>query len=205
MGNLAQRMRSHMSSKRKKPPTDEFTPADIQKKFDNIPVLTAMEKKVLKTSWKAIKRKMDKVGQGTFLELFSAYPDSQDVFRRFRGDDLIALEQSVELVQHGERVMAMVEVIIQSLDSYQNMWDILIQLGRQHFLYGALPMYMELMGPHFVIAVRQTIGQDWYEALEYHWLALFGIIYYCMDFGWQLQRADEQKRARLATEASKAR
>lgn len=50
-----------MSSKRKKPPTDEFTPADIQKKFDNIPVLTAMEKKVLKTSWKAIKRKMDKV------------------------------------------------------------------------------------------------------------------------------------------------
>ena len=58
-------------------------------------------------------------------------------------------------------------------------------------------MYMELMGPHFVIAVRNSIGSEWYEALEYHWLAMFDLIYYCMNFGWNLQRADEQKTARV--------
>ena len=57
-------------------------------------------------------------------------------------------------------------------------------------------MYMELMGPHFVIAVRGSLGSDWYEALEYHWLALFNVIVYCMKFGWNMQRADEQKKAR---------
>eukprot|EP00095_Tigriopus_kingsejongensis_P008478 maker-scaffold18_size714446-snap-gene-4.16 protein:Tk08478 transcript:maker-scaffold18_size714446-snap-gene-4.16-mRNA-1 annotation:"x globin" len=133
MGNVVHKMRNHMSQRTKKPPTDEFSPADIQKKFEEVPGLTSMEKKVLKTSWKAIKKKMDKVGQGTFLELFSAYPDSQDVFQRFRGDDLIALEQSIELVHHGERVMAIVDVVIQCLDSYQNLWDILIQVGRKHY------------------------------------------------------------------------
>jgi hypothetical protein len=31
--------------------------------------------------------------------------------------------------------------------------------------YGALPMYFDLMGPHFVISIRSTLGEEWYEAL----------------------------------------
>jgi len=27
--------------------------------------------------------------------------------------------------------------------------------------YGAIPMYFDLMGPHFVIAVRNIIGKEW--------------------------------------------
>ena len=65
--------------------------------------------------------------------------------------------------------------------------------------YGALPMYFDLIGPHFVIAVRACVGRDWYEALEYHWLAFFNTFTYIMKFGWNLQRAEEQKRARLIT------
>jgi hypothetical protein len=42
--------------------------------------------------------------------------------------------------------------------------------------FGALPMYFDLMGPHFVIAIRSTLAGDWYEALEYHWLALFNMV-----------------------------
>ena len=61
--------------------------------------------------------------------------------------------------------------------------------------FGALPMYFDLMGPHFVIAIRSTIGNDWYEALEYHWLAFFEVILYIMKFGWHLQRADVQRKA----------
>ena len=61
--------------------------------------------------------------------------------------------------------------------------------------YGALPMYLDLMGPHFVIAVRNSLGNEWYEALEYHWLALFNIIVYILKFGWHLQRADVQRKA----------
>ena len=48
--------------------------------------------------------------------------------------------------------------------------------------YGALPMYFDLMGPHFVIAVRSCLGNDWYEALEYHWLALFNMIVYAIGY-----------------------
>jgi hypothetical protein len=37
-------------------------------------------------------------------------------------------------------------------------------------------MYFDLMGPHFVIAIRSTLAGEWYEALEYHWLALFNMV-----------------------------
>ena len=57
-------------------------------------------------------------------------------------------------------------------------------------------MYLDMIGPHFIIAVRNSIGSDWFEALEYHWLAVFNIIIYCMKYGWNLQRVEEQQKAR---------
>ena len=62
-------------------------------------------------------------------------------------------------------------------------------------------MFFDHMGPHFVTAVRACIGQDWYEALEYHWLAMFNVLVYIMKFGWNLQRADDQKRAQVVSKA----
>jgi hypothetical protein len=55
-------------------------------------------------------------------------------------------------------------------------------------------MYLDLVGPHFIMSLRQCLGNDWYEALEYHYLALFDMIVYGMKAGWSLQRADEQGR-----------
>ena len=62
MGNVADRMKHHLGgNNKKKPLTDEYSPADIQKKFNNIPDLTPMEKKVIRSSWKSIKKKYDEV------------------------------------------------------------------------------------------------------------------------------------------------
>ena len=61
--------------------------------------------------------------------------------------------------------------------------------------YGALPMYFDVMGTNFIIALRQMMDNEWYEALEFNWLQLFEMLTYAMKFGWNLQRADEQKQA----------
>lgn len=56
-------------------------------------------------------------------------------------------------------------------------------------------MYFDVMGTNFVIAVRHAMEGEWYEALEFNWLQLFTVLSYTMKFGWNLQRADEQKQA----------
>ncbi len=67
------------------------------------------------------------------MELFQAYPDTKDVFPKFQGYDLAMLVQSEVMVQHGQRVMAVVDRVVASLDSKEKTWELLIQIGRAHF------------------------------------------------------------------------
>ncbi len=69
----------------------------------------------------------------TFLELFKAYPDSQDVFPKFQGQALVQLEESGVLEAYGVKVMSVLDKVVANLDSKERVWDILIQLGRNHF------------------------------------------------------------------------
>ncbi len=72
-------------------------------------------------------------GAQTFLKMFGSNPETQNVFTKFQGIDLVQLEASMEITQHGRRVMNIVDVAVTNLEDYQKMWDILIKLGRNHF------------------------------------------------------------------------
>ena len=65
--------------------------------------------------------------------MFSSNPETQNVFRKFQGIDLVQLEASDEIVQHGRRVMAVVGGVIDNIDNYQCLWTNLLRLGREHF------------------------------------------------------------------------
>ena len=67
------------------------------------------------------------------MELFTAYPDTQLLFRAFHAEDLGALESSNAALQHGQTVCALVQRVVQSLDDYDAVWDILLKSGRSHF------------------------------------------------------------------------
>ena len=55
MGNVCLKS----SNGRKKVVEDEFSEEDIRRKYHNVPKLTYEEKMVLKSSWKAIRRRID--------------------------------------------------------------------------------------------------------------------------------------------------
>ncbi len=49
--------------------------------------------------------------------MFESHPDTQYIFPKFRGIDLTALEQSLVIVQHGSRVMGIVDSVVKNLVS----------------------------------------------------------------------------------------
>ena len=56
----ASSIKKRLTIRRRRPDiVSDFTPEDIQKKFDGIPVLTEQEKKVLKSSWTLIVQKIE--------------------------------------------------------------------------------------------------------------------------------------------------
>lgn len=66
MGNqVAKAKEGLLGGRKKKDQTDleEFSQEDIQKKFKNIPKLSIEEKKVLRSSWKVIAKKIEKVSR----------------------------------------------------------------------------------------------------------------------------------------------
>lgn len=200
MGNqvtkASEGMKNKMSIRRRRPPEKEFSEEEIRRKFENIPKLNDEEKKVLESSWILIRRNTRDVGMKMFLRMFESSRESQYSFTKFNYLDPEELENSDELRELGAKIMDFLDKLIAQIDNTKAMWDMTIELGKRHFSYGALPMYMDLYGPHFVIAVRGELGDYWYEAMEYHWLALFKFIIYTMKFGWNLKRAEEQEKAR---------
>ena len=65
MGNSVSRAKGGIFSGKKRKNSvekEEYSQEEIQKKFRNIPKLTLEEKKVLKSSWKLIAKKLEKVG-----------------------------------------------------------------------------------------------------------------------------------------------
>ena len=65
--------------------------------------------------------------------MFESNPETQNQFRKFQGMDLVQLEQSAEMAQHGKRVLSIVGMTVDNLDNYQIVWDNLIKVGREHF------------------------------------------------------------------------
>ncbi len=134
VSSAAQSVRKRMTIRRRRPECEsEFSASEIQRKFNNIPILTADEQKVLKSSWVLIQKRLDEAGAQTFLSMFESNPETQNVFRKFQGIDLVQLEASSEISSHGTRVMNIVDMVIENLNNYQALWDNLIRLGRDHF------------------------------------------------------------------------
>ena len=65
--------------------------------------------------------------------MFQQHPDTKAVFSKFQGLDLVALEQSMEIKEHGERVMIIIDRTVAAIDNPQKMWDLLIGIGKRHF------------------------------------------------------------------------
>ena len=80
--------------------------------------------------------------------MFESNPETQNQFRKFQGMDLVQLEQSAEMAQHGKRVLSIVGMAVDNLDNYQIVWDNLIKVGREHFskyYYYLLPIYNKII------------------------------------------------------------
>ena len=66
------------------------------------------------------------------MRLFEQHPDTKAIFRKFQGIDLMALEQSIEIKEHGERVMKIVDEVVHVIENPNKVWDMLISLGKIH-------------------------------------------------------------------------
>ena len=101
--------------------------------------------------------------------MFESNPETQNQFRKFQGMDLVQLEQSAEMAQHGKRVLSIVGMTVDNLDNYQIVWDNLIKVGREHFSKYYYYLFITKLFMEFVVC---TVLFVYYYLMSHSYLLL---------------------------------
>uniref|UniRef100_A0A3B4YZU0 Neuroglobin-like n=1 Tax=Seriola lalandi dorsalis TaxID=1841481 RepID=A0A3B4YZU0_SERLL len=107
--------------------------------------LSAQIREVIKQSWREIQDDVSRVGVIMFVRLFETHPECKDVFFMFKEvDDPETLRASRELRAHGLRIMSFIEKSVARIDQDERLDQLILDLGRKHYVYDAPPKYYEV-------------------------------------------------------------
>ncbi|GAB6022446.1 hypothetical protein CHUAL_006559 [Chamberlinius hualienensis] len=138
--------------------------------------LDEKQKLVIVETWKELEANISKVGVITFLKLFETHPDVQDYFPNLTGIASEDLKHSKQLQSHALKVMGFIQKVVARLHEPSKLTSLIRQLGKNHFLYGAKPAYIEFVGPQFLYAIKPSLEEKWTEDVENAWRSLFAYI-----------------------------
>ncbi|XP_018542278.2 neuroglobin-like [Lates calcarifer] len=155
--------------------------------------LSAEERQVIRRSWTQMQEDISRVGVIMFLRLFETHPECKDVFLMFRDlDDPEALKASRDLRAHGLRIMSVIEKIVARIDQDERVDQLILDLGRKHYHYKALPKYFTFVGAEFIRAVQPVLRERWSPDLEEAWKTLFLYISSTMRRGFRQEEEEER-------------
>ncbi|CAI5684863.1 unnamed protein product [Oreochromis niloticus] len=83
------------------------------------------------------------------------------------------------------RIMYIIEKTVARIDQDDRLDQLILDLGRKHYQYKALPKYYDLMGEEFIQAIHPVLQERWTSDLEEAWKTLFLYITRTMKKGYQ--------------------
>ncbi|CAI5684862.1 neuroglobin isoform X3 [Oreochromis niloticus] len=67
------------------------------------------------------------------------------------------------------RIMYIIEKTVARIDQDDRLDQLILDLGRKHYQYKALPKYYDLMGEEFIQAIHPVLQERWTSDLEEAW------------------------------------
>ncbi|XP_022614665.1 neuroglobin-like [Seriola dumerili] len=154
--------------------------------------LSAQIREVIKQSWREIQDDVSRVGIIMFVRLFETHPECKDVFFMFKEvDDPETLRTSRELRAHGLRIMSFIEKSVARIDQDERLDQLILDLGRKHYVYDAPPKYYEFVGAEFIQAMKER----WTSEQEDAWKTLFLYISSTMKRGFKQEQRNQRNQS----------
>jgi len=98
-----------------------------------------------------------------YANLFAADPSVKPLFR---GD----------MVQQGERLMAMIGLAVAKLDEPELLLPALQGLGQRHAGYGVRDAHYDSVGSALLTTLRQGLGVAFTDEVEAAWAEVYGVV-----------------------------
>ncbi|XP_060583492.1 uncharacterized protein LOC132739721 [Ruditapes philippinarum] len=108
--------------------------------------------------------------------MFESKPELKETFASFKGKNVDELHNTGLLRKHALRVMSTIDKCIARLDQPSSMTSTLRNIGVHHMQYKVPIEYLEVILPHFLVAIKPHIEAFWCDDLEHAWTRLFDMI-----------------------------
>lgn len=147
------------------------------------PFMTERQKTIVRDNWRVLKEHIANFGVITFVSMFESRPELKDIFYKFRGKELLELNQTGLLKMHALRVMATVDKCVSRLDEPKNLSKTLGDVGRSHKLNNVGPCQVKSILPHFLCAIKPYIEDNFSDETAEAWRKLFDLLIFYMSEG----------------------
>ena len=125
--------------------------------------LSAEQIQLIRDSWQRVLPIKEKAAELFYARLFELDPSVKTLFKGrldFQGDKLITT----------------LNVVVDSLDDFNEVEAMLQAMGKRHIIYGVEAAHYETVGAALLWVLKQGLGEYFTEEVEEAWVIAYGVI-----------------------------
>ncbi len=124
----------------------------------------ALNIELLRSSFKAVSHKAERLIERFYEILFERYPDVQPLFATAR------------MEEQRKMLLRSIALIVRKVDDTEYLVPYLQGLGKTHVAYGTKPEHYDAVGECLIAALSETAGELWTKEMEETWVEAYGVI-----------------------------
>jgi nitric oxide dioxygenase len=129
--------------------------------------MTTEQIQIIRYSWEPISAKREEAGKLFYQKLFMLAPEVQPLFQ-------------ANMQEQGNKLMQVLEYIVQHLDDMETLADEIKALGERHKNYGTQPAHYEAVGTCLLATLAEIMGNQWTPEVRNAWTTAFYMIKHTM-------------------------
>ena len=122
--------------------------------------MTQEQKNDIRKSWAFIQPEIKKAGLLFYQKLFALAPAIRNLFKQ-------------DITEQANKLMQVLEYIVQHLDEMETLADEIKALGVRHNSYGAQPAHYEAVGTCLLETLAEILGHLWTPEVKNAWTTAF--------------------------------
>jgi len=136
--------------------------------------LTKEEKSLVESTWaQVVGLGKENVGVLLFKHIFEIAPEALQLFK-FKDESNVF--ESTLLKSHSNKVIATVDVAVNSLGDLNVLVAVLRALGERHAQYGVVPAHYDVVGRALLKTLRLGLGEGFTPKVEVAWTKVFRVV-----------------------------
>ena len=125
--------------------------------------MTPRQIQVVQTTWNKVLPVRNIAAELFYTKLFALDPSLQPLFR-------------TNMRHQGDKLMAMISIVVQRLDQLEPIVPMLEDLGRRHTTYGARETHYETVGVALLWTLERALADAFTGEVKRAWVAAYAVI-----------------------------